>query len=294
LKKFTAYLRLMRPANMVTSVADVLAGIAISGAFALDFSKTWVPILLLCGATKCLYAGGVVYNDVFDADLDAIERPERPIPSGLVSVSQARQLGFILLVIGIALAGLGSSNGGFIAIGITVFALVYDKWGKHHKLLGPLNMGICRGLNLLLGISILTASISAWYFLAIVPVVYIYSITMISRGEVYGGNKQNLYIGAILYIIVIGCVLYFANLNNRLLWSLIFLAPFAWMIFQPLIKAIQNPAGKNIGAAVKAGVISIILLDAAWAVSFSSWLPALIIACLLPISLWLAKLFAVT
>jgi hypothetical protein len=294
LKKLTAYMRLMRPANMVTSVADVLAGIAISGAFALDFSKTWPSIILLCGATKCLYAGGVVYNDIFDADLDAIERPERPIPSGMVTVSQAKQLGFILLVIGIALAGLGSSSGGFIAIGITVFALVYDKWGKHNKLLGPLNMGICRGLNLLLGISIIAASLSAWYFLAIVPVIYIYSITMISRGEVYGGNRQNLYIGSILYIIVIGCILCFANLNNRLLWSLIFVAPFAWMIFRPLVKAIQNPIGKNIGAAVKAGVIALILMDAAWAISFSSWLPAIIIAGLLPLSLWLAKIFAVT
>jgi 4-hydroxybenzoate polyprenyltransferase len=66
------------------------------------------------------------------------------------------------------------------------------------------------------------------------------------------------------------------------------------MIFRPLFKAIQNPIGKNIGRAVKAGVISLILMDAAWAVTFSTVYTALLIACLLPLSIWLAKFFAVT
>ncbi len=288
------YLRMVRPANVVTSVADVLAGIAIAGVFVGDKSIPWLQIILLCGSTKLLYGGGIVYNDVFDADLDAVERPERAIPSGAISLRQAKQFGFILLVVGITLAGIAGAISGIIAIGIAFFALVYDKWGKHHKLIGPLNMGICRGLNLMLGMSILPLALHQWYLLAIVPVIYIYSITMISRGEVHGSNKQNLYLGGLLYMIVISAILYFANVNGRLIWSLAFLLPFAFMIFKPLIAAIQNPIGKNIGAAVKAGVISLILMDAAWAVTFSSWLPALIIACLLPISMWLAKIFAVT
>lgn len=287
---------MVRPANIVTSVADVLAGIAISGAVALRFLviNNWHSILLLCLSTACLYAGGIVYNDVFDAELDAIERPERAIPSGAISLSQAKQFGFILLVLGIVFAGIASQSGGFIAIGITIFALLYDKWGKHHNLLGPLNMGICRGLNLLLGISIMQISLQEWYPLALIPIIYIYSITMISRGEVHGGNKQNLYIGGILYIIVIGAILYLANANGELLLSLIFIIAFAFMIFRPLINAIGNPIGKNIGKAVKAGVIALILMDAAWAVTFGEWKMAIIITCLLPISLWLAKIFAVT
>lgn len=288
------YLRMMRPANVATAVADVLAGIAIAGVFVGNLSIPWVQVIFLCASTKCLYAGGIVYNDIFDADIDAIERPERAIPSGAITIKQAKQFGFILLVLGIAFGGIGSNAGGFIAMSITFFALVYDKWGKHNNLLGPLNMGICRGLNLMLGLSIIPLALQQWYLLGIVPIVYIYSITMISRGEVYGSNRQNLYIGGALYVLVIGAILYFANINGRLLWSLIFIVPFAWMIFSPLIKAIQQPIGKNIGAAVKAGVISLILMDAAWAITFSNLYAALIIACLLPISLWLAKIFAVT
>src|SRR5690606_42047548 len=77
-----AYLRLTRPANIVTAIADILAGIAVAGAAAyLTFTEvhadkgpgisSW---LWLCLSTIGLYGGGVAFNDVFDAELDRIER----------------------------------------------------------------------------------------------------------------------------------------------------------------------------------------------------------------------------
>ncbi|MGF7038424.1 UbiA-like protein EboC [Mucilaginibacter lappiensis] len=295
MEKILVYLRMMRPANVVTSVADVLAGAAIAGIFSGEiFQDHLQAIIMLCFSTACLYGGGIVFNDVFDADLDKIERPERAIPSGRVSLQQASVFGSILLLAGIIAAGLVSTESASLATGISLFALLYNKISKHHPFWGPLNMGFCRGLNLLLGMSILMEALTQWYFLAIVPIVYIFSITMISRGEVHGGGRKNLYIAAILYSIVTGFILYFSYLNEKLLLSAIILIPFLWMIFKPLIKAIQNPIGKNIGGAVKAGVISLILMDAAWAATFSTIYAALIIACLLPLSIWLAKIFAVT
>ncbi|NEP43227.1 MAG: UbiA family prenyltransferase, partial [Okeania sp. SIO2H7] len=74
-----AYLQLMRPANIITAHADILVGYAASGATD-PYRLGW---LLL--ATTGLYGDGVVFNDVFDAELDAIERPERPIPSDRAS-----------------------------------------------------------------------------------------------------------------------------------------------------------------------------------------------------------------
>jgi 4-hydroxybenzoate polyprenyltransferase len=283
----------MRPANIVTSVADVLAGMAISGYFLAD-NQDFVPVLLLCLSTIGLYGGGIVFNDVFDAELDKIERPERAIPSGAVSIQEAIVLGLILFVLGLSAAFAFSIWSGMIAFLILVFALIYDKFGKHHPFLGPLNMGICRGLNLLLGISIIDLSLHSKYFLGLIPLVYIFSITMISQGEVHGSNRKKLYTGAFLYLTVIGFILYSSYLQHQMLISLILLIPFAWMIFKPLFKAIQDPVGKNIGKAVKAGVISLILMDAAWAAAFGQVYFALIIASLLPLSLWLAKRFAVT
>ena len=287
------FFRLMRPANIVTSVADVLAGIAISGYF-LTFETDYLPVLMLCISTIGLYGGGIVFNDVFDADLDKIERPERAIPSGAVKLNEAIFLGAFLLLSGIAAAFTIAALSGIIAILIAFFALLYNKYSKHHSFLGPLNMGLCRGLNLLLGVSIIAVSLNEWYFLGIVPLIYIFSITMISQGEVHGLNRNKLYAGAFLYLLVISSMLYLSFNKGQLIIALFFIIPFAWMIFRPLFIAIKEPLGKNIGKAVKAGVISLILMDAAWSAVFGSPVAAICIALLLPLSLWLAKRFAVT
>ena len=293
MKRIVYFLRLMRPANIVTSVADVLAGIAISGYF-LNFEADYFPVLLLCISTIGLYGGGIVFNDVFDADLDKIERPERAIPSGAVKLNEAIFLGAFLLITGIVAALILSVLSGIIAFLIAFFALLYNRYSKHHSFLGPLNMGLCRGLNLILGISIITSALNEWYFLGMVPLIYIFSITMISRGEVHGSNRNKLYYGAFLYLTVISIMLYSSWIKGQVLIALFFIIPFAWMIFKPLFRAIKEPLGKNIGKAVKAGVISLILMDAAWAAVFGSPVAAICIAILLPVSLWLAKRFAVT
>ncbi|RYY23216.1 MAG: polyprenyltransferase [Chitinophagaceae bacterium] len=285
----------MRPANVVTSVADVLAGIAISGYFLFNISDVqFFPVILLCISTIGLYSGGIIMNDVFDAELDAKERPERPIPSGLISKQAATIFGGICFFIGLFAAGLYSDSSQYLAAAIMIACLIYDRFLKHSAVFGPLNMGLCRGLNLLLGVSIIPSNIHLWWYLAIIPIVYIAAITMISRGEVHGGKKNTLYFATILYVLVIGSVLYFALSNDNLPLTIAFLAPFAFMIFKPLFKAIENPIGPNIGKAVKAGVIALILLNAAWASAFGVWQLALIIVILLPLSMWLSKAFAVT
>jgi 4-hydroxybenzoate polyprenyltransferase len=294
-EKLLGYLRLMRPANVVTSVADVLAGMAISGYFLLNGANVQpLPVLLLCIATVGLYSGGIIMNDVFDAELDAKERPERPIPSGLISKQAATLFGGTAFFIGLVAAGLYSPSSQYLAAAIMISCLVYDKFLKHSALFGPINMGLCRGLNLLLGITIIPSNVKEWWFLAIIPIIYIAAITMISRGEVHGGKKNILYFAMVLYLTVIISVLGFAYVNNNLLISLAFLALFAFMIFTPLFNAAKNPIGPNIGKAVKAGVIALILLNAAWASAFGSWHVALIILILLPLSMWLSKVFAVT
>ena len=97
-----------------------------------------------------------------------------------------------------------------------------------------------------------------------------------------------------LYLIVIGAILYSAFLRQNIFYAALFLILFAGMIFRPLFTAIKEPVGKNIGKAVKAGVISLILMDAAWASAYGQIFFAMLIAILLPLSLWLAKRFAVT
>jgi 4-hydroxybenzoate polyprenyltransferase len=300
--KLTGYLRLMRPANIITAIADILAGVAISGYFinvsfdtlTLDFT---LPVVCLCLATIGLYGGGVVFNDVFDATLDSTERPERPIPSGVISKTQAIILGSYLLLVGILAAfSVGRLTGlsGWLAIGVAASALIYNKWGKHHSFLGPFNMGLCRGLNLLLGISIVPDALEAYWWMGFIPILYIAAVTNISRGEVHGGSVKSLRLTAICYAAVYITMGLLAFLHHRIWTALPFILLFAVMINVPLFKAMKNPSGPNIGKAVKGGIIALIAMNAAWIAAFATLPFALIVLLLLPVSLVLGKLFAVT
>lgn len=283
------YLQLTRPANLVTAVADILAGMAIAQFTFADFSPA--PLVI---STIGLYGGGVVMNDVFDAKLDSIERPERPIPSGKVPLQSATMMGISLLFLGILSAAMYSFQSGIIAIVIALLTVVYNRFAKHHTVLGPVTMGMCRGGNLILGMSVLPESIQRWGLIALLPITYIGAITLISQDEVHGGKRRTLYIAAILYAIVLTAQLVISQKHGNILYTVPFVLLHIWLIGRPLWNAIQNPIGPLIGKAVKAGVISLIVMNASWCMAFGLWPLALVVLALLPLSILLAKAFAVT
>jgi len=283
------YLQLTRPANLVTAVADILAGMAIAQFTFSDFSP--VPLVI---STIGLYGGGVVMNDVFDAKLDSIERPERPIPSGKVPLQSATMMGISLLFLGILSAAMFSFQSGIIAIVIALLTVVYNRFAKHHTVLGPVTMGMCRGGNLILGMSVLPESIQRWGLIALLPIAYIGAITLISQDEVHGGKRRTLYIAAILYAVVLTAQLVISQKHGNSLYTVPFVLLHIWLIGRPLWNAIQNPIGPLIGKAVKAGVISLIVMNASWCMAFGFWPLALAVLALLPLSMLLAKAFAVT
>lgn len=293
------YLRLTRPANLPTSAADILAGIAISGVF-MHSSLGEVSgvnriehILILILSSVLLYAAGVVLNDVFDYKIDKTERPERPIPSGLVPLKSAAIFGGVLMVLGAGIAFLVSPLSGVTATALGLVILLYDSLAKHSGFFGPLTMGTCRGINLLLGISIL-GTFNYWWCMFI-PIVYIAAITLISRGEVYGNNKKHILFAAALYAsVILGILLLFITANLNVLQTLPFLLLFAVLVYRPLLKAYKINSPENIKNAVVAGVLSIIVLDATLVVGFSYWWVGLLTLLLLPLSKFLSKLFAVT
>lgn len=300
--KVKAYLRLMRPANIITAIADIMLGFAASGALVSlqqaqnSFAEETLYLLgWLVLATVGLYGGGVVFNDVFDADLDRIERPERPIPSGQASLQGATLLGLALLFGGIVAAWQVSALSAGIATVVALLALLYDWKGKHHPLLGPVNMGACRGGNLLLGVSAIPAALSGLWYIALIPIVYIAAITMVSRGEVHGGNTAALKGAVLLYLLVFAGIMSLALLPQfNLLYSLPFLLLFAVLIFPPLLRALPAKDPKNIIKAVKAGILALIVMNASMAAGFAGWQYGLLVLLLLPVSVYIARNFAVT
>ncbi|WP_425636868.1 UbiA-like protein EboC [Algoriphagus yeomjeoni] len=297
-----AYLQLTRPANVVTAIADIWAGIAVAGAWAfiafdgsILANEILIKLVWLSLSTIGLYAGGVAFNDVFDADLDAVERPERPIPSGRVSKSGAAWMSFILLAVGVIAAAQVNLVSAGIALAVAILAVLYDYWGKHQNLIGPINMGLCRSGNLLLGVSIAPSLLSSFWPLGLIPLIFVAAITMISRGEVHGKNRNALFGGLSMYLLVILVIAAMPIMHGTPIFEVIpFLALLCYMIFPPLIKAIRSQDPKLIGKSVKAAVISLIIVNASIASAFAGWQIGIIVLLLLPISLWLAKKFAVT
>jgi len=303
MKKLMAYLRLTRPANIVTAIADILAGIAVSGAALALISPEVHPHtgsgfsswLWLCLSTIGLYGGGVAFNDVFDAELDRIERPERPIPSGIVPLRNAAIMASALLLMGVVAAWQVSLLSGLIALAVAILCILYDAWGKHQSIFGPINMGLCRTGNLLLGISIVPAMVGTYWYLGLIPLVYIAAITMISRGEVHGENKTALQGGLAMYGLVILSLLGLSLLNPAPWWqALPFLLLLCYMIFPPLLRALTTQNPQLIGKAVKAGVIAQIVVNAVLASIFAGWSFGILVVLLLPLSFWIARKFAVT
>ncbi|MBC31397.1 MAG: ubiquinone biosynthesis protein UbiA [Muricauda sp.] len=292
-QKLRAYLQLCRPANLPTAAADILAGLALAGFFdeggVYDFSNM-VPVIKLISASVLLYAGGVVLNDFFDADLDRVERPERPIPSGVVSGKNAFLLGALLLLLGVMVSFTVHLRSGLVAVVLTLCILAYDSYSKKHKVLGPLNMGVCRALNLLLGISVFGQFTHLEYL--VIPLLFISAVTLVSRGEVHGKNQNPILLAAFLYVLVICCVIFFQE--SKYMATLPFVVLFALMVFMPLFKAYKANTPENIMKAVKAGVLSIILLNAAIAVGHSNVLLGILMLLLLPLSILLSKIFSVT
>ncbi|WP_347156669.1 UbiA-like protein EboC [Pontibacter chitinilyticus] len=297
-----AYLRLMRPANIITAIADICLGFAASGALLAAPSLTngtattfLNPLFWLILSTIGLYGGGVVFNDVFDAELDRVERPERPIPSGAATVGGATALGTVLLVGGILAAWQVSLLSAILATAVALLALLYDWKGKHQSILGPVNMGACRGGNLLLGVSAVPLAVSELWYLSLIPIVYISAITMISRGEVHGGDPKAMKGALLLYALVIAAIISLTLLPHfNVLYSLPFLLLFAYLIFPPLLKALPSKQPVLVIKAVKAGILALIVMDASIAAGFAGWPYGLLVLLLLPVSIFVARSFAVT
>ena len=299
--RWKGYLQLLRPPNLFTALADILGGAFITfGLTAVAEVVPWLqqqtPNMVWLGlASITLYAGGVVLNDFFDAALDAEERPERPIPSGRVPARHALFLGVILLATGVGLAFKVSQISGFLALTIALLVLLYDAISKKNAVFGPLNMGLCRAANLLLGMSILGSLGMLNFAIATIPLIYIAAVTLISRGEVHGASTTTLNLGLALYFLV-GVMLCSLQVlpNFQVLNAAPFIILFLLMTLLTAWSARLKKDPALVMRAVKMGVLALIPLNAALAAGFSGWIIGLLLLILLPLSLLTARLFAVT
>jgi 4-hydroxybenzoate polyprenyltransferase len=282
-----AYAELLRPANVVTALADVLAGYALAR-LGQPASLPW-----LLGATACLYAGGVVLNDFFDRRLDAAERPERPIPSGRVAPERAAVFGALLLGAGTLLAFRVTRSAGVVATAITTFVVLYDAWGKRQTV-GPAIMGLCRAFNLLLGVSAVPEMLAVRAPVAGIPFAFVVAITSLSRGEVHGGAPRVAGFALISLGIALAGLALVAIQSSEPVWSAVVLVFLMGRVLPPFVNAWRAPDARTVRHAVKTGVLSLVLVNAVIGTAYAGPVYGAVILMIALVAGWLSRLFAVT
>ncbi|MGE0610099.1 MAG: UbiA family prenyltransferase, partial [Pirellulales bacterium] len=262
--KLRSCLQLCRIPNVFTAAADVLMGYL----FTHSSLEPWRFSLPLVAASCLLYTAGMVLNDVFDLDIDARERPHRPLPSGRISPRVAGWLGAELMLMGTAAGWITSSLAGEYRTGLAATALaaavlLYDRWLKRTPL-GPLSMGSCRFLNVLLGMSLAAGPwVAPHYLIAAGIGTYIVGVTWFARTEAQTSNRWQLLASTVVMGLGIACLAYYPQMADELpdvSNPARFAPPGRWpylcgmiglVIGSRCVRAIANPTPQSVQMAVK-------------------------------------------
>ena len=226
--------------------------------------------------------------------MDAVERPERPIPSGSVPPAVAAGLGAALLAAGIALAGRAGLPALMVAVVLALAILLYDGVLKGTAA-GFLNMGLCRGLNFCMPMSLARKSVpTSFVFAPVLLTAYISALTYLACEEVGGNTLERARRGVTaLAVVALGMAVAIAP------WPA---APVGWaflavlvargaMLFAPLW---TEPGGPMTGRAIGGGILMIPLFDATFVAAAAQVSWAFAVASLMLPAMALRRMYSPT
>jgi len=284
-KRWRAYFELMRFPAVFTVVADVTMGWLVTrGSW-----NPWFVFALLVFASSCLYLAGMVLNDVYDAEIDARERPERPIPSGRISRAAASRLGWVLLVPGLAVVWLlsvlvGSYGPGVIGSILAILVWLYNAVAKRSPF-APIAMASCRFLNVVLAMCLATFAplplenatpTTAERAIGLGVFLYIAGATWFARTEARSSDRWHLAGGMLTMLVGLFC--YWASpilahsrpafaTSGNMGWAVLWIAIGA-VILRRCALAVVAPKPHAVQNAVRTALRSLIVIDAAVVLGF--------------------------
>jgi len=288
--KFKAYLQLARISNLPTVFSNVLVGAALAVE---TTSLDWTLVLWAILSVSLFYIGGMALNDLLDRNIDRIERPQRPIPSGALTVGEARAFTAACFVLGINILYF------FIPYtmvpGLLLIATIKLYNFFHKRWTGALIfMGLCRALvyfvaafsvvqPLANGPSSLESTLTeftiisnALFTAATLLAIYIIALTLVAQKEVSGGLGFRRWLASALVLIPIPALCLMPIFDWR--WTL----PAALILALLLIRSArfiwQSPP--KVVPAVLGWLAGISLLDAFF-LTFTPfpWLSLVALAC---------------
>ena len=263
-----SWLVLTRCSNLPTVWSNIISGWLLGMAAVMQNpsvvvpSALSVPLFILLLGISLLYVAGMILNDVFDYEWDCKNRPERPLPSGLISRSKAKWIGAIVLLLGLALSVFSAGrflNPTVLAITglLVIFILWYDVAHKGNPL-APVIMGACRALLPVIGFMVATTDgvyvlPSNVYVYAAVLGIYTYALTWVAKYELTPA-KNSYWIERLLFLIPLPLIVY----GNYTYWSLGALIFYVlWIIFSNR----RHPTPSGISARVADRIAAFSLLD---------------------------------
>ena len=147
-------IKITRPLNVFISFISIFIGALVSGSFKVNST------LLFAGFTAALItAGANIINDIFDVDIDRINKPERPLPSGQISLKYARYLFYVLYGSGLIFAALCGPLMFITALIIAFILFWYSAVLKRTILWGNLIVSIISGFTFIYG----AMSVGNWH-----------------------------------------------------------------------------------------------------------------------------------
>lgn len=247
--KTKAYLSLARISNAPTVLSNVLVGVALAAPLSPDLRLPGVMLAIFF-----FYTAGMFLNDVCDANLDAKERPERPIPSGVVSKREAILVVVALFVAGVLLLSLWSVHALLAAFALVGWILLYDFWHKGNPI-SPLIMGLCRGTVYVVAFLTFHSTLTTPLWIAAGwMVLYILSLTWIARSE--NTNQISSYLPATLPFFP---ALYYLTVHNSTGTLIAAVWYVLWTVFS--LRFVYRKEGRSIGKAIGFLIAGVSLLD---------------------------------
>ena len=276
------YLRLVRAPAVFSALGDPLAGLLLD-----DEPLHPGRAARLSAASAMIYLAGMALNDLADRGEDARERPERPIPSGAISPRAAALVGSGLLLGGVLAAGRAGAR--WTGPALAAMVVAYDFRLKHSPTLGPIAMGGCRALSLLLGAEASRDGVTPrGVEAALLLGAYVAGLTLIARSETGTARSGELRAGAGL---VAGALLATGIRGGptSMAWSTA-----AGALAGPAVRrALMTPGPKTVGPAVGALIRAIPALDGGLA-SARTPAPAGVLLSLLALTRWGRNLIPIT
>jgi len=141
--------RIIRPVNALMLGLGILVGVVITGGLTSTIPSFYLALAFVTGFT--LTGSAMAVNDYYDREIDAINEPNRPIPSGSVKPREALALSALLSITGLVSAWATSLECLEVALFAWIVMMVYSSWGKRTGFPGNLMVSTCIALPFVYG-----------------------------------------------------------------------------------------------------------------------------------------------